>query len=837
MTTSAVARSISYSENGATVAFAVPFKFIVNTDVKALRRDATGAETVLTYGTQYSVTGAGSPSGGTLTTVAAAASGVTLVIYSETARGQTVDYATGDTFPAESHEGALDRLDLVTQEIDVEISRTVKVPHGENGLALPLAGLRASMFPVFDADGNLGLSQGTGADAGLRLDLADAGGAALVHSSSGGTVQDELNAIPGLIAASVIPPTAARAVQIDFGGPTAARQGVTGNILNELVNYTRTGGLSVIDFNGSLHSYAAGQVPINNYALWISPPETNYLLRSDEPSNAAWGVKTNLGTIVAADGPYGAGTAEFVPETVTNGQHLLGQNCSVPSGVDFLAYALIKGVGRDYVDLQLYVGSTAYGVACRFHLSGEGSIASGFPAELGSGGNVTNEAGGIKRFGDYYLIWASGLMIGAQTSMRNYIRFLQDATTVSYAGDITKGYNVAQAGVITGRVPIMPIPTVAASVANDAAFDLPVSAGYYMTQVTDEVRETLSVITVATDADKLSVLPSSGAFSVRDIQAIELAAYDAFDRADTAEGTLGTATDGGTYSLLAWSGTGAVMETSATGRVEDNRFMLTPAAGKPGTVYVVRDIGEALAVKHASCIVRFIDPVGGPGVISNTTAALLLSQSLDELIGYMPVHFVATRGGLSLQYRDESGFVTVGEFAAPTAYARNVDYLLSFAIFGDVVVVSYAGKELVIRNAIFATACRYCCWEIQTTSDNTTGDATIREFTAALGPVGYPPAYIPASPINDELPFASGTPVAGNLYSVASTRGKWRSNVGVISYAYQWQFNGADVPGATGITFQTTNGVDEGKTVSVRVIATNAVGTSSATSPPSAALT
>lgn len=158
MTTAAVSRAISYAENGVTVEFSVPFKFLANTDIKALRRDAEGVETVLAYGVDYSVAGAGVAAGGTLTVTTAAASGNTLSIWSETARGQLTDYATGDTFPAESHEAALDRLDLVAQEQDTEVARAPQFPRSVTKRDFA-DGLTVGEVLFVDGDGKIGSTE------------------------------------------------------------------------------------------------------------------------------------------------------------------------------------------------------------------------------------------------------------------------------------------------------------------------------------------------------------------------------------------------------------------------------------------------------------------------------------------------------------------------------------------------------------------------------------------------------------------------------------------------------------------------------------------------------
>ncbi len=175
MTVAALPAIVEYYEDGVTSAFAVPYRFRAASDL-IVERVAGGVVQLLTLGIDYSVTGGETDAGGTLTR-AAASVGAVLRIRRATARAQPMVYATGDRFPAESHEEALDRTVLIAQEQDAEIGdtrdRALLVPPGEVALDLPGAAVRAGAFLAFDPTGNAIPASGTGADAGLRTDLAN----------------------------------------------------------------------------------------------------------------------------------------------------------------------------------------------------------------------------------------------------------------------------------------------------------------------------------------------------------------------------------------------------------------------------------------------------------------------------------------------------------------------------------------------------------------------------------------------------------------------------------------------------------------------------------------
>jgi len=127
MTISTTASRISYNGNGTTVAFSFPYRFLTNADLTVIRVAANGTETTLALGTDYTVTGADDDAGGTVTCVTAPVSGARLVIYRSVAITQEVDYITGDSFPAETHERALDRLTMVAQQLQDAVDRSAKL--------------------------------------------------------------------------------------------------------------------------------------------------------------------------------------------------------------------------------------------------------------------------------------------------------------------------------------------------------------------------------------------------------------------------------------------------------------------------------------------------------------------------------------------------------------------------------------------------------------------------------------------------------------------------------------------------------------------------------------
>ena len=168
MTISTTDSRISYNGNGVTTVFSFPYRFLANGDIVVVSVSSTGVETTKVLTTDYTLTGAGDDAGGSVTMLVAPASGTRLVIYRDTEVVQETDYTSGDAFPAESHERALDRLTMILQEKTpgaAGATRAIQIPIGDPGdvnTVLPPSIARLDKFLVFDATtGSVGVSNVT----------------------------------------------------------------------------------------------------------------------------------------------------------------------------------------------------------------------------------------------------------------------------------------------------------------------------------------------------------------------------------------------------------------------------------------------------------------------------------------------------------------------------------------------------------------------------------------------------------------------------------------------------------------------------------------------------
>ncbi len=154
MTISSTANRISYAGNGSTTAFSFPYLFFATDDLTViLVVDSTGVETTQTITTHYTVAGAGVAAGGTVTMVTAPATGETLVIIREEQFTQGLDLVENDPFPSDLVEQQLDTLTMLTQQLNTEVARSLRLSDGDtSGAALQIA-VAADEYIKFNAAG------------------------------------------------------------------------------------------------------------------------------------------------------------------------------------------------------------------------------------------------------------------------------------------------------------------------------------------------------------------------------------------------------------------------------------------------------------------------------------------------------------------------------------------------------------------------------------------------------------------------------------------------------------------------------------------------------------
>lgn len=195
MTIASTTSKVSYNGSGSVGPYSIPYKFTSNADIVATHVSTTGAETTLALTTDYTLTGAGNPSGGTLTLVSALTTGQKLVIKRSPSIVQETDYVENAAFPAAAHEDALDKLTMICQDLDERIERAVLVDISSSTspedlldeIAADVASAEASATTATTKAGEASASAASAAVSAAALPNAASIGAGNVPVSNGTT--------------------------------------------------------------------------------------------------------------------------------------------------------------------------------------------------------------------------------------------------------------------------------------------------------------------------------------------------------------------------------------------------------------------------------------------------------------------------------------------------------------------------------------------------------------------------------------------------------------------------------------------------------------------------
>ena len=202
MTVQSTTSRADYKGNNVTTLFTVPFYFLDNTHVKAVRTDnstvpPTAATLVLN--SDYVLTGAGVQIGGQIQTTVAPTASQVVTLLRNVPFTQLIHYVPNDPFPAATHEQALDQLTMEVQELNEVTTHALQFPSYEPVPAtLPSASIRAQNLLGFDAFGSVTLlpmpaSVGAG---DLRADVFSSG----VDFTNGTSTSVTLSRAPGTVA-------------------------------------------------------------------------------------------------------------------------------------------------------------------------------------------------------------------------------------------------------------------------------------------------------------------------------------------------------------------------------------------------------------------------------------------------------------------------------------------------------------------------------------------------------------------------------------------------------------------------------------------------------------
>lgn len=157
MTITATGNRESYAGNGVTTTFAFPHPFFVTTDLTVYEQIvSTGAVTTLALTTDYTVSGAGTQTGGQVTRLVATATGTNIVIVRAVPYTQGASFPNNTAFDGPTVEAAFDRSVVLNAQVLDLVSRTMQQPATDVANIGPLPGktTRVSTFAAYDANGD-----------------------------------------------------------------------------------------------------------------------------------------------------------------------------------------------------------------------------------------------------------------------------------------------------------------------------------------------------------------------------------------------------------------------------------------------------------------------------------------------------------------------------------------------------------------------------------------------------------------------------------------------------------------------------------------------------------
>ena len=171
MTISSTTVRNSYSGDGSTTTFSYTFKIFQDSDIQVIIRSANGTETTKTITTHYTVTGAGNSGGGSVIFTGGniPTATQTVVLRRNIPQTQAIDYIANDPFPAESHEEGLDRATMAIQQLQEEVTRSIKLSKTNTMTSTEFtvgASDRANKILAFDTNGELAVTQELGTNRG-----------------------------------------------------------------------------------------------------------------------------------------------------------------------------------------------------------------------------------------------------------------------------------------------------------------------------------------------------------------------------------------------------------------------------------------------------------------------------------------------------------------------------------------------------------------------------------------------------------------------------------------------------------------------------------------------
>ena len=532
MTISSIVVKNSYSGNGSTRTFTYTFRIFQDSDLVVLIRDINGDETVKTLNTHYTVTGAGNLSGGSVifTTGNTPLSTETVVLRRELPQTQSIDYIANDPFPAESHEEGLDRAMMAIQQLQEEVTRSIKLSRTNTMDDTEFyvgAELRAGKLVGFDGNGELTITSNVGSYKGnwtsgtiylerdlvkdptngniyiVKLEHVASGTAPLssnVNSSKYTLIIDAVT-ISGYATAAAASATSAANSAITASGYVSTVQASATSAANSAT--TASGYLSTVQTNATNAASSATSASTSAATATTKASEA-----STSATNAATSASSALSSKnAAATSATAAQTAQTAVETVFDNfdDRFLGSKTSDPT-VDNDGNALLAGT--------IYYNSTAGQVRFYNGATWDAPSASAATSATNASTSASNAASSATSASNSastattQAYNASTSASSASTSATNAASSATSASTSASTATTQASTATTQAGIATTQAGIA---TTKASEASTSATNAASSASSASTSATTATTQASNASTSASNASTSATNASTSA--------------------------------------------------------------------------------------------------------------------------------------------------------------------------------------------------------------------------------------------------------------------------------------------------------------------------------------
>lgn len=155
MSVNSVTSRNDYVGTGLVTTYSYSFRIFLESHLLVTKRTSAFVETTLVLNTDYTVTGVGDATGGTIVLATALEDDALLTIRRVLPLTQPTDIRNQGVFFPETHENAFDRTVMMVQQQQDILNRSFRAPENEVAIGeLPSEEARASKLLGFDADGD-----------------------------------------------------------------------------------------------------------------------------------------------------------------------------------------------------------------------------------------------------------------------------------------------------------------------------------------------------------------------------------------------------------------------------------------------------------------------------------------------------------------------------------------------------------------------------------------------------------------------------------------------------------------------------------------------------------